>query len=449
MTKTTRYLTHPLPSHGMPKGIPYIVGNEAAERFSFYGMNAILTIFVFKDLMARDGTPAPMSESESETCFHLFTAAVYFFPILGALVSDGLLGKYRTILSFSIVYCLGHLALALDDTRLGLFTGLALVAFGAGGIKPCVSAHVGDQFGSTNRNLLPKVFSWFYFSINLGAFASQLITPLLLKYCGPHVAFGVPGVLMLLATICFWSGRNKFVHIPPGGVQFVRETFSGEGLAAIGKLLGIYALVAVFYSLYFQPGSEWVLQAEKMDRQFLGHEWESSQIGAVNGLLILAFIPLFSYVVYPLANRLFKLTPLRKIGIGMFLISATFLLPAQLEAWIAAGEKPNIAWQLLAYVLLTAAEVLVSITCLEFSYTQSPRTMKSVIMALYLLSMSAGNLITTLVKWLLPNLKGANHYFFFSALMAAAAVIFIFVALGYRERSYIQAESAAEEGATH
>src|SRR5690349_14839435 len=103
--KTTRYLTHPLPSSEMPKGIPYIVGNEAAERFSFYGMSAILTIFAFKYLMARDGTPAPMSESESETCFHIFTAAVYFFPIVGAIVSDGLLGKYRTILSFSIIYC--------------------------------------------------------------------------------------------------------------------------------------------------------------------------------------------------------------------------------------------------------------------------------------------------------------------------------------------------------
>jgi POT family proton-dependent oligopeptide transporter len=436
----SRYLTRPLATPDMPKGIPYIVGNEAAERFSFYGMSAILTIFVNEYLMARDGTPAHMSENESDICFHTFTMAVYFFPILGALLSDGVLGKYRTILSFSIIYCFGHLALALDDTRLGLFTGLSLIALGAGGIKPCVSAHVGDQFGATNQHLLPMVFGWFYFSINLGAFISQLLTPYLLKHVGPHVAFGVPGVLMLLATICFWMGRNKFIHIPPGGVQFVREAFSGEGARAIGKLAIIFAFVAVFYSLYYQGSSEWVLQAKNMDRYWLGIEWEPAQIQAVNGILILLFIPLFSYVVYPAIGKVFPLTPLRKIGLGLFLISGTFLVPAQIEKWIAAGEKPNIGYQMLAYVLLTAAEVLVSITCLEFSYTQAPRKMKSIIMAAYLFSISVGNLITATVHDRIPSLKGADFYLFFAALMGATAVVYIVVAQFYREKTYIQPE---------
>src|SRR6185369_16488434 len=146
----------------------------------------------------------------------------YFLPILGAFLGDAILGKYRTVLFLSIVYCFGHLALALSHTRLGLVLGLGLIALGAGGIKPCVSANVGDQFGRSNQHLLERVFGWFYFSINLGAFASSVLTPLLLKEYGPHVAFGVPGVLMLLATIVFWLGRNKFVHIPPGGWRTIR-----------------------------------------------------------------------------------------------------------------------------------------------------------------------------------------------------------------------------------
>ena len=302
-------------------------------------MSAIYTIFAAKFLLSRDGVPAPMSELDARNAFHTFTSAVYFFPILGALLSDGLLGKYRTILSFSIIYCFGHLALAIDDTRLGLFIGSALIALGAGGIKPCVSAHVGDQFGAANQHLLPRVFGWFYFSINLGAFVSQLLTPYLLSNVGPHVAFGVPGILMLIATICFWLGRNKFVHVPPGGIQFVREAFSGEGIRAIGKLLMIFAFVAVFFSLYYQAGSEWVLQADKMDLNWLGIKWEAAQVQAVNGVLILLFIPLFSYVIYPVMGKFFKLTPLRKIGMGLLLISGTFLLPAQIERWIAAGER--------------------------------------------------------------------------------------------------------------
>src|SRR5690606_20028323 len=131
----------------------------------------------------------------------------------GALLADVFWGKYKTILTLSIVYCLGHLALALDETRLGLSVGLGLIAIGSGGIKPCVSAHVGDQFGKKNFHLVSKIFSWFYFSINFGSFISTLMTPWLLRNYGPHWAFGVPGGLMLIATIVFWMGRKRFVHI--------------------------------------------------------------------------------------------------------------------------------------------------------------------------------------------------------------------------------------------
>src|SRR5260221_14476456 len=142
------------------------------------------------------GALAVMKEDDAKVYYHSFLSAVYFFPILGALISDALLGKYRTILSFSIIYCLGHLALALDDTRIGLVAGLSLIAVGSGGIKPCVSAHVGDQFGKTNQHLLEKVFGWFYFAINFGSLFSTWLTPKLLAWSGPHLAFGVPGILM-------------------------------------------------------------------------------------------------------------------------------------------------------------------------------------------------------------------------------------------------------------
>ncbi|MEE2751784.1 MAG: MFS transporter, partial [Myxococcota bacterium] len=191
-----QYLSAPVSSTEMPKGIPYIVTNEAAERFSFYGMKGILIIFMTKYLMDSGGNADFMSDDEAKGYYHLFTSAVYFTPLLGAIIADAFLGKYKTILMLSLVYCAGHLALALDETRMGLAIGLALISLGSGGIKPCVSAHVGDQFGKSNSHLLEKVFGWFYFSINLGAFASTLLTPWLLAKYGPHVAFGVPGILM-------------------------------------------------------------------------------------------------------------------------------------------------------------------------------------------------------------------------------------------------------------
>src|ERR1700737_3859798 len=101
----------------MPVGVPNIIGNEAAERFSFYGMRSILAIFMTTYLMNGRGQLAVVGAQEAAGWFHDFVFGVYFLPILGAIIADGFFGKYRTILSLSVVYCLGHLALALNDTR--------------------------------------------------------------------------------------------------------------------------------------------------------------------------------------------------------------------------------------------------------------------------------------------------------------------------------------------
>jgi len=435
---------------GMPPGVPYIVGNEAAERFSFYGMRAILVVFMTQYLMNASGSLDVMTEPQAKYWFHTFNAGVYFLPVFGALLSDGVLGKYRTVISLSIVYCFGHAALAVDDTRSGLAIGLCLIAIGSGGIKPCVSANVGDQFGAQNQHLLEKVFAWFYFSVNFGALFSQVLTPRLLTSYGPRWAFGVPGIMMALATLVFWLGRNKFVHVRPGGLGFLREAFSAEGLKTLGKLAVIYTFVAMFWSLFDQTASAWVLQAQHMDRMIFGYTVEASQVQAVNSVMVLTFIPIFSYGIYPLINRVFPLTPLRKISIGFFLTAAAFAISAVIENWIAAGQTPHIVWQLLAYAVMTSAEVMVSITGLEFSYSQAPKKMKSVVMALWLLSVSAGNLFTALVNKFIQDehgqqtLTGPAYFWLFTGLMAGTAVVFVFVAMTYRGRTYIQNEAPAE-----
>ena len=428
----------------MPPGIPYIVGNEAAERFSFYGMRAILVVFMTQYLRDRKGGLAPMADNDANYWYHMFVFSNYFFPILGAVLADAFWGKYRTIFWLSFVYCLGHFALSIDDTRLGLGMGLTLIALGAGGIKPCVSANVGDQFNASNRHLIERAFGWFYFSINAGSFVSILLIPWLLEHYGSKVAFAVPGILMAIATFVFWMGRRKFVHIAPGGKTFLRDTFNKAGLLALGRLAIIYIFVAVFWSLWDQSGGEWVLQANNMDLHFLGVTWLPSQIQAVNAVMILAFIPLFQYVIYPLVSRVFPLTPLRKIGIGLVVTGTSFLVSAWIERQLAAGLRPSIGWQLPAYALITAGEIMVSITSLEFSYTQAPKSIKSIVMAVYLWSVSAGNLFTALVHAAIANkdgtlkLSGSSYYLFFAGLAVASAVVFTFVAMRYREETHIR-----------
>ncbi|MBV9671850.1 MAG: POT family MFS transporter [Verrucomicrobia bacterium] len=441
----------------MPLGIPYIVGNEAAERFSFYGMRSILIIFMTTYLLNAQRLSDIFSENEAAGWFHMFVAAVYFLPILGAIVSDGLLGKYRTILFLSIVYCFGHFSLALNDTRFGLFVGLCLIALGSGGIKPCVSAHVGDQFGKLNLRLLPKAFGWFYFSINLGSMISVYLCPILLENprFGPRYAFGLPGILMLLATVVFWLGRNKFVHVPPAGLGFIRELFSKEGLLAIGRLFIVYIFVAIFWSLWDQSsGGEWTLQAKKMDLNIFGMSLLPEQVQIANPILVLLLIPVFNYLIYPAFSRFFPLTALRKMGLGLFFTSASFLIISLIQIRIDTGLRPNVIWQLLAYVLITAGEVLVSITGLEFSYTQAPNTMKSAVMALWLLTVSFGNLFTGFLNFLIPKLgrlglklTGATYFEFFAQLMLVTAIVFIIVSRLYRGKTYVQGEDPIPETA--
>jgi POT family proton-dependent oligopeptide transporter len=174
--------TKPFVTSTMPPGVLYLVANEGAERFSYYGMRAILVVFMTGMILSPQGELDPMGEAEAKTYFHIFASAVYFFPFVGAMLADAWWGKYQTIIWLSLVYCGGHLALALDHTRVGLLVGLTLIAIGSGGIKPCVSANLGDQFGPMNRHLLSKAFSWFYFAINVGAFCSMMLTPELLKH---------------------------------------------------------------------------------------------------------------------------------------------------------------------------------------------------------------------------------------------------------------------------
>jgi POT family proton-dependent oligopeptide transporter len=462
----------------MPSGIPFIVGNEAAERFSYYGMRTILYPFMTKFLLDSQGNPDVMSPEDANGYQHLFYTAVYFMPLLGSLLADVVIGKYRTIVWLSLVYCLGHAALAIDDTKIGLAVGLTLIAFGAGGIKPCVSAHVGDQFGEQNKHLLPKVYGWFYFSINFGSFYSTLITPAILNRQGhfarwipegtssAKLAFALPGVLMFIATIVFWLGRRRYAHIPPAGKKAVQDSVSGEGMRVMARLAVLYVFVAFFWCLYDQHSTSWVKQGEKLDRNAPelsavfkyasfglvnpGDVVSAEQVQSVNPLFIMLFIPIFNYAIFPLLRFVFEPTPLRKVGIGMVLTALSFFYAYWIDLQLEAGRSVSVWHQVGAFAVITAGEVLVSITVLEYSYLQAPPTMKSFIMALYMFSVSLGNLVASAINFMITRtaigerLQGPTYFLFFAALLMTTTTVYIVVSTRFREKTYIQGEGGGE-----
>jgi POT family proton-dependent oligopeptide transporter len=544
---------------GWPPGVRYIIGNEACERFSYYGMRAILATHLATLYALHHGLGDKAAQDAATATTHLFFAGVYALPMIGAILAERLLGKYRTILYLSLVYCLGNLTLALGANYLeGMFLGLALIAVGSGGIKPCVSANVGDQFGKGNWFRVRTIYQIFYFSINFGSFFATLLIPQLQIHFGPAVAFGVPGVLMFLATVIFWMGRRKFVHVPPrpGGklglldavsstmlflavghlfitpdlIQhaglppavkwpvlvavsaaflaaglylfgrrqqiaqddgflaiiwyawknrgkradsagdgsadrspLARSPFWGpavdrfgekaaEGPLAVLKILSVFLLISVFWALFDQHSSSWIFQAGEMDLRLWG-ERESflginnrllnrNQVPALNPLMVMLLIPLMN-VVYGRLDRLgLKTTPLRRITTGMFFAALSFAVVALLQAWIDGNARDGLpkvwfGWQVIPYLLMTVAEVLVSVTGLEFAYTQAPARMKSTIMGFWLLTVTLGNVLVAFLAGF-KDLERVNFFWTFAGLSAAAGVLFGLRAYFYVQKDYTQ-----------
>ncbi|MEX0798155.1 MAG: POT family MFS transporter [Bacteriovoracaceae bacterium] len=452
-----------------PNQIKYIVWNEACERYSYYGMRSILVIFLTQYFL--------MSKSNATADYHIFAGACYLFPVIGAYISDRFWGKYKTILYLSLVYCLGHAFLAVfEHDKTGFYWGLALIAMGSGGIKPCVSAHVGDQFKPNQKEALKKVFDLFYWMINFGSFFSTMITPWTLEAYGPGVAFGIPGILMAIATFIFWLGRKEFVHIPPTGKQ---DHGTGRVLLSAIKNFGkregggvldgaykvhpkqavddvkaaldvgkIFIAITIFWALFDQHGSSWVLQAREMVLDVGIFGWQTtllpSQIPALNPIMVMGLIPIFTFGIYPFMEKKLgiAMTPLKRMGIGMFVAAVSFVFVAVYQYLLDDGIPVNVLWQVIPYLVITMAEVMISITGLEFAYTQAPRSMKSTIMSMWLLTVFFGNMITAYIAKI--NVFDGGHFFmFFAGLMAFFGVVFALIAKNYVVKDYMEDGSVA------
>jgi POT family proton-dependent oligopeptide transporter len=423
-----------------------------------------------------------VAEAKSNEMVHLFVTLAYFAPLLGGIAADWFFGKYKVILYVSIVYAIGNLVVALSTHNLTLFSiGLIIIAAAAGGIKSCVSANVGDQFDKSNEHLLSKMYGWFYFTINTGSILSTLAIPIVYNKYGAELAFGIPGVLMCIATIVFWLGRKRYVRVPPSGIK--RENFvvisfwaivflfkkkdgrpfwirlgeehnfsakSIDGIQAVYRILMIFAFTPIFWALWDQNLAEWVLQAKKLDLTIFGHQFFPEQIQTFNPIFLVGMIPVLTYGVFPLFEKMgFKITPLKKIGAGLFLTAITFVIIALLQESIDKGGHPTVWWQILAYLVLAIAEILVSVTCLEYAYTHSPKSMKSTMSALYLLGISLGNYFDSLVNKSIANngffaqYTGAKYYWLFIGIITAFFVLYLFVAKRLPEKSYVGVEEGS------
>jgi proton-dependent oligopeptide transporter, POT family len=497
----------------MPRQIRYIIGNEGCERFSFYGMRNILTPFLAGSLLLY--LPENERTLAAKDIFHIFVIGVYFFPLLGGWLADRYFGKYNTVLWFSLIYCLGQALLSIFfDHRAGFYAGLALIAFGSGGIKPLVASFMGDQFDQSNKRLAKLAFDAFYWIINFGSLFASLLMPWFLAWWGGRVAFAIPGVLMFIATVVFWLGRRQYVHVPPappnpdsflnvvrsallargdsgtrpglvlaaiggalalgslalgpklgyvaalciaivlviaaggGGAWMQLERARGrhpdvavDGVRAVLRILIVFALTTPFWSLFDQKASTWVIQAGGMAKP----DWfQPAQMQALNPLLVMLLIPFNNLVLYPWLRRFgYEPTALRRMTTGIAFSGLAWIAAGTLQLALDGGDAVSITWQVLPYALLTFGEVLVSATGLEFAYSQAPASMKGVIMSLWYLAVTIGNLWVLLANASVRNPAltsriaetglsvDAFQMFFFAAFALVAAAAFGWYARRY------------------
>ncbi len=473
-----------------PRQIKFIVGNEACERFSYYGMRSVLAGYLTGEVLK--GGLGQDADTATEI-IHTFVFANYFMPLLGAWLSDKIIGRYHTILWVSLFYCAGHGVLACSDLAgtvhgklVLLYTGLALIAFGSGGIKPCVSAFMGDQFKPEQSHLLQKAYGAFYWAINLGSFFSFLVIPWIKDRHGYGLAFGVPGILMAIATFIFWLGTKHYVRVPPsrktnsagffkilwyalanrkktgGGAlpraeadqqvgtterlgnfwDSARGRFSEKEIDAAKSVLPIlfvFALIPIFFSLFDQTNSTWVLQGEKMvPTKILGLDIGAEQMQSMNPLIVMILVPLFTLGIYPRIGRF--ASPLRRMSYGMFLAAGSYLVVAALQRQIETGAQLSVLWQTVPYVILTAAEVLVSTTGLEFAFREAAPEMKSIVMSFWLLTIAFGDLLVVAVTKLFSNASdpaasvSTNRFLLYAGMTFVVAILFSVVAAFYRYR---------------
>ncbi len=545
-----------------PRQIKYIIGNEACERLSYYGIRSIMAGYITGQVAAGG---LGLEKDDSTEIIHLFVFANYFMPLLGAWLSDKVIGRYHTILWVSMVYCLGNGVLAcsgfagdVHGKMICLCAGLGLIAFGSGGIKPCVSAFMGDQFKPEQSHLLQKAYGAFYWSINFGSFFSFLVIPWIKDKAGYAVAFGVPGILMAAATLIFWFGTRYYTRIPTNrelkhagfftvfwhawqaadqfrfaallnilatiglpvlamvmmtilgfsgksgaGAQFLGWTSLGcigvwyalvivlsllrktelpdafwnqaaarhdakeiAGARTFMPIMFIFAFVPIFWTLFDQTNSTWVLQGQQMQpKTVLGLEIGAEQMQSMNPAIVMVLVPLFTLLLYPRIGRF--ASPLKRMSYGMFLAAFSYVVVAMIQThvdgywhWAATqyaaataqlpaggvlgpphlhlAPPPCVFWQTIPYLVITAAEVLFSTTGLEFAFREAAPEMKSTIMSFWLLTVSMGDLFVVTVTKLFASATdqaasvSSGRFLQYAGMTAVVGVLFSLVAAFYR-----------------
>ncbi len=424
-----------------PKGFWFIFWGELAERASFYGMKTLLLLYMVQSLH--------FSDADSSTVVSLFTALCYILPIAGGFIADHYLGKFKTIIYFALPYILGHIILGTFNNQVGLYVALMLLAGGSGSIKPNISTLMGLMYEKEGKtHLMSQAFSWFYMAINIGAFVTTFTLPFIRDRYGYGPAFMAPTILMVVSLGIFFYGKKYYPKEDVRKQQKVAKTpeEKAEEKAALIRLSGLFLLIVFFWSIFDQSPTTLTLFARDyliLDLNVFGASWHipPDAIQSLNPVLIVILTPLFAWIWSRTdKDETHKLSSPRKMLFGFFLVILCMALMS-VAGYIGVNSKVSIMWEVGAYILLTMAELCISVIGLQLAFEEAPDRMKSVITGIWLFTVFLGDMLVAWFARIYTRMNPGSYFGIMTIMIIVVTILFYFI--GKRFESKRSAHKAA------
>jgi POT family proton-dependent oligopeptide transporter len=437
-----------------PIGFWFFFWGEFAERCSYYGMRAILLYYMIDRL--------GFVKQDANRNMSLFMAGCYLLPLLGGYIADNYLGKYRTIVFFSIPYIIAQAIIGVENRWVLLFA-LGLLAMGSGVIKPNISTLMGltyDQQRPGQLKLRSDAFALFYGAINIGAAISGFAMPILRDKYGYQIAFLFPAALMAMALLFFAIGKPFYAKETIQKVKLTPED-RRERFVVFRRIVGLFIVVMFFWCIFDQSATTWTLFAgdhlnlnifdfaegtwqwncmvfmrDRLNIDLFGYKLPPDLIQNLNPVLILILLPPITMLWHLLPRFGLKLRPTDKMLLGFILTSIVMGIMSIAGYRAAEIGKVSVLWEVIPYVLITTAEICISVVGLELAFSAAPVSMKSFVTACWLLMVFLGDMVNsvitplydTKIEWLGLNLTPGNYFGLFTILMILVTITFVIVA---------------------
>src|SRR5215475_14489191 len=418
---------------GHPRGLAYLFATEMWERFSYYGMRALLVLYMLKFLFTSQRTGEVLGlatfQSALESVFGplapqplasqiygFYTGLVYLTPILGGLLADRVLGQRRTVIIGAGLMAIGHFMMAFEHLFL---IALGFLILGNGAFKPNISTQVGSLYPPGDRRR-DRAFSIFYVGINLGAFLAPLVCGTLGEKIGWHYGFTAAGIGMTIGLIIYLLATP---HLPRDAFEkraVPEVTLDAKAWRSIIALLLLFVPVSLFWATYEQQGNTITLWADQFtDRRVIGGEIPVTWFQAFNPFMIFAFTPII--VAFWRSQGAREPSTITKLAIGC-LINALAYLVMVFAALIAGGGKASWLWLFVYFMTITVGELYLSPTSLSLVTKIAPKPLLSMMMGVWLATSFVGGFLAGYLGTFWSTMDKSNFFLMLALISLVSGV---------------------------